>query len=88
MKEHGTTLVELLVVLLLLGIIVSLSAVGVTTLRPEESSPARQLDSARRAAAISGKAGVLRLDSTVVRVLPDGREIRQGELRLAGTEGQ
>jgi Tfp pilus assembly protein FimT len=73
-RSVGATLVELLVVLVVLGLLFGVSAMSLTSVRPEE--PALMLDSLRaaRATAIrSGRAVVVMRDTTVLRFLPDGR---------------
>ncbi|MDH4348177.1 MAG: prepilin-type N-terminal cleavage/methylation domain-containing protein [Gemmatimonadota bacterium] len=83
---RGTTLVELLVVLALLGVLLGTSSLSVVALRPAPSDLDRaRADSARRAAILSGQAVTIRFDSTVVRYLPDGGAIGVGVDRLTGT---
>jgi len=70
----GITLVELLVVLVLLGLLTTLGAVSVTSLRPPPE--AARLDTLRAARAKAIRSGVpvmLTLDSVPIRFLPDGR---------------
>jgi hypothetical protein len=70
----GITLVELLVVLVLLGLLTTLGAVSVTSLRPPPG--AARLDtlrSARARAIRSGTPVTLTHDSAPIRFLPDGR---------------
>lgn len=72
----GVTLVELLVVLVLLGVLTSVAALSVVSLRP--TPQAARLDSLRSARAQAIRTGVpvmLTLDSVSVRFLPDGRVI-------------
>jgi prepilin-type N-terminal cleavage/methylation domain-containing protein len=82
--RRGTTLVELLVVLVLLGLIASLSTIGVVSMRPDESEETIMFDRARREAAITGQPQVITVDSTTVRLLPDGREIHARAVHLSG----
>jgi Tfp pilus assembly protein FimT len=70
----GITLVELLVVLVLLGLLTTLGAVSVTSLRPPPD--AARLDTLRAARAQAIRGGIpvmLTLDSVPIRFLPDGR---------------
>ena len=84
-RSKGFTLLELLVVLALLALLLSMGALAVTAVRPMEAGPvAARVDSARREAIRSGTAVALRLDSAVVRFLPDGRAIGPGVDPLTG----
>ncbi len=75
-RVDGTTLVELMVVLALLGLITTLGAIGVVSLRPPANTAFLDSVRSRRAKAIrSGKPEVLRHDSLTIRFLPDGRVI-------------
>lgn len=85
MRRHaGSTLVELLVALTVLGMLLGLSAFGVGSLRPH---PTRS-DDVRRAQARALRTGVaitLDLDGTAMRFLPDGRAIGAGLDPRTGT---
>ena len=73
-REDGTTLVELLVVLAILGVLASVSALSVVSLRIPASAAARDsLRSAREVAIRSGVAQVVWIEGLPVRLLPDGR---------------
>ena len=70
----GTTLVELLVVLVLLGLLTGFATLSVVALKP--TAEATRLDSLRAARAQSIRSGspvVIQVDSTRVRFLPDGQ---------------
>jgi Tfp pilus assembly protein FimT len=70
----GTTLVELLVVLTVLGLLLGVSAMSLTSVRPQEAALIQDSLRAARATAIrSGRAVVVMRDTTVLRFLPDGR---------------
>lgn len=74
MTQTGATLVELLVVLAVLGLLVGLSAVSLSSVRPPPA--AMRFDSLRaaRASAVrSGRPVVVVRDTSVIRFLPDGR---------------
>ena len=75
-QSAGITLVELLVVLVLLGLLTTLGAVSVMSLRPPPQ--AARLDSLRAARAESIRTGVpvmRTFDSVPIRFLPDGRAL-------------
>ena len=77
---RGTTLVELMVVLLVLGVMAGVSAFAVAGLRlPHEALHRQVLEQARAAAILSGKAtSVPAGESPAVRFLPDGRALGPG----------
>jgi prepilin-type N-terminal cleavage/methylation domain-containing protein len=77
---RGTTLVELMVVLLVLGVMAGVSAFAVAGRRPPaEELPGRVLERARAAAIHSGRAtSAPAAGGGVVRFLPDGRAIGLG----------
>lgn len=76
---RGTTLVELMVVLLVLGVMAGVSAFAVAGLRPSARLPGRALEQARAAAIQSGRAtSAPTAAGGVVRFLPDGRAIGPG----------
>jgi prepilin-type N-terminal cleavage/methylation domain-containing protein len=83
---RGTTLVELMVVLLILGLIGGLTSLALGTLKSRAvSERARALGQARAAAIRSGKAVSVPDDSgEVIRFLPDGRAIGRGVDPLTG----
>ena len=67
---------ELLVVLVLLGLLTTLGAISVTSLRPPpEAARFDTLRAARAKAIRSGLPVMLRLDSAPIRFLPDGRAL-------------
>jgi type II secretory pathway pseudopilin PulG len=86
LRGAGTTLVEIVVVLGILGILMSVSAVALTSLRPPTGEErARRLEEARRNAIRTGEAVVFDDDSLGdVRLLPDGRAIGSGIDPLTG----
>ncbi len=75
----GFTLVEVVVVLALLGLILGLSALSLASLKsPPESAELRQLDSARRAAIVTGtpaRTGMNHAPRTTYLFLPDARAL-------------
>ena len=75
--HHGTTLIELVVVLGILGVLLGISALALTSLRPVADQEARQrIDRARHQALATGVAVMLADDSgRVIRLLPDGRAL-------------
>jgi type II secretory pathway pseudopilin PulG len=77
---RGTTLVELMVVLLLLAVVTGISGFALAGLRPPADTAERQrLVRARTAVLRSGRAVTLELrDGRVVRFLPDGRALGPG----------
>lgn len=83
---RGTTLVELLVTLAILGLLAALSGVSVAGLRPPTAAgPARALDSARAAAIRAGRIIRFAGDSGYRAVLlPDGRVVGPGRDPLTG----
>lgn len=80
--NQGFTMLEMLVVLALIGIVASLSAIGIRSARPEASDTRRALEAARREAAVSGRPVVLETDSLRVRLLPDGRVVSDSAVLL------
>jgi prepilin-type N-terminal cleavage/methylation domain-containing protein len=83
---RGSTLVELMVVLLILGLVTGLASFAVGALRsPAESERAKEMSRARAAAIRSGKALSVPAESgAVIRFLPDGRAIGHGVDPLTG----
>jgi prepilin-type N-terminal cleavage/methylation domain-containing protein len=87
-RPAGVTLLELLVVLVLLGLLLGMSGVAVTSLAaPRASAPVRQMEMARAAAIRSGLPVAVTVDSAVVRFLPDGRALGPGVDPLTGAPG-
>lgn len=86
---RGTTLVELMVVLLILGLITGVSSLAIGSLKsPTVSEHARTLGQARAAAIRSGKAvSVSGQGGEVIRFLPDGRALGRGVDPLTGDIG-
>lgn len=81
--QRGTTLVELLVVLALLGILAAVGAGSMTSPRGPDEDPA--IHTVRRARVQAIQRGVpvlVRSDSGWIRFLPDGRTVGR-----AGTGG-
>lgn len=75
-RTVGSTLVELLVVLTILALLGGLSTLAVTSLRAPTGTAERDTIRALRARAIrTGQAMTVRLESTPLRFLPDGRVI-------------
>ena len=85
----GTTLVELMVVLLILGLITGVSSLAIGSLKPPAlSEHARTLGQARAAAIRSGRAvSVPGEGGEMIRFLPDGRAIGRGVDPLTGDFG-
>lgn len=85
--EWGTTLVELLVVLVLLGLLAGVSAGNLTSLRePEADASVHTLRRARAQAIQSGVPILVQGDSVWTRFLPDGSSLK-GRVYLADTSG-
>lgn len=81
----GVTLVELLAVLLVLGLMLGVTGLALGSLRrPTQSERVRDLEHARSAAIRTGVATSVRVDSSVVRFLPDGRALGPGVDPLTG----
>ena len=74
---RGVTLIELMVVLVIFGVVASVSTLAVASLRPlAESKRVELLGRARAAAARSGHAvSMIAENGAMVRFLPDGRAI-------------
>jgi len=83
---RGSTLVELMVVLLILGLVTGIASFAVRALRsPAESERAKGLSRARAAAIRSGRAlSVPAGSGAMIRFLPDGRAIGRGLDPLTG----
>ena len=88
---RGFTLLELIVVLVLMGVVAGVSALGVASLRlPESGELIDQVTAARAESARTGLAVTLHLrmreDSAprVLRFLPDGRAMGRGLDPLTG----
>lgn len=80
--QRGTTLVELLVVLVLLGLLAAISAGNLASLRTPEGD--RWADRVRRARSQAIQRGVpvlVRGDSGWIRLLPDGQTLGQSDAR-------
>jgi len=81
----GVTLIELLVVLVLLGILLGVSGLAIGSLAPpRESQRVRTLLAARATAIRTGAPAAVRVDSALVRFLPDGRALGPGVDPLTG----
>lgn len=84
-ERCGVTLIELLVVLVLLGILLGVSGLALSSLRPPRASRWRvELAAARANAIRTGVPVTLRRDSVVVRFLPDGGALGSGVDRWTG----
>lgn len=71
----GVTLIELVVVLLLMGLLASLTTVAVRSSAPPVRDPATSLEKCRRTA-IAGRAALAsRIDTVAVLCLPDGQVV-------------
>jgi prepilin-type N-terminal cleavage/methylation domain-containing protein len=83
---RGTTLVELMVVLLILGLVTGVTSLAIGTLqRTVASERARTLGQARAAAIRLGRpVSVPGPSGAVVRFYPDGRAIGSGIDRFTG----
>jgi len=85
---RGTTLVELLVVLAILGLLTGVTGLALNNLSPQRDSAApRQLRIARDRAIHDGHAVFVATDSAHligIRFLPDGRAIGEGADPLTG----
>jgi prepilin-type N-terminal cleavage/methylation domain-containing protein len=83
---RGTTLVELMVVLVILGVVASVSTLALTSLRPSpDAERVHLLSRARAAAARSGQpVSVPAADGSAIRFLPDGRALGPGVDPLTG----
>ncbi len=82
---QGVTLVELLAVLLVLGLMLGVSGLALGSLRmPKASQSLRDLEQARAAAIRTGVPTSAKMDSMVVRFLPDGRALGPGVDPLTG----
>ena len=80
--RHGTTLVELLVVLVILGLMMGAAGLALASLRPPtDDGTRRALELGRMQAIHQGRPVVVTIDSlhaVRVRFLPDGRAIGAG----------
>lgn len=87
-RPAGVTLVELLVVLVILGLLWSVSTAALWSLRPREADSTRaSLEAARRRAIRLGVSQEVILAESLppIRFLPDGQAIGPGMLPLLGT---
>lgn len=83
--DSGVTLIELLVVLVLLGLLLGVSGLAIGSLAsPRESQRVRMLLATRAAAIRTGTVASVRVDSALVRFLPDGRALGPGVDPLTG----
>lgn len=84
-RVRGTTMIELLVVLVLLGLVSGISVVAVATLRsPNSQARLDGIQEGRSRAVRSGQEVVLMIDSLTMRFLPDGRVLGLGVDPLTG----
>lgn len=85
MSRAGVTLVELVVVLLVLGLLVGMSGLAVSSLRPRAEAPREAALRRARAEAIrTGRSVWIVGDTAPAVFLPDGRAIGSGLDPLTG----
>lgn len=79
-EPRGTTLVELLVVLVVLGLLAAVGAGSMTSLRePQADAQVHALRRARAQAIQRGVPVLVQSDSGWTRFLPDGRTVRRSD---------
>lgn len=86
-RPAGTTLLELLVVLVILGILWGIGAAAMWSLTPPALNPSRaRWEQARVSAIRTGRPVLLSLDRgrTLVRFLPDGRVLGRDVNEITG----
>lgn len=84
-RGRGTTLIELMVTLAVMGFLAALAAVAVGALRPPPTDARSASLAAARARAIQSGRPVRSDDGSPVLFLPDGRATGQGVDPLTGT---